>query len=265
MLKILIDRFPGGKTKVLTMSYDDGTETDRTLVKLLNKYGIRATFFLSSGSLDKRGYLSASEIKSLFAKHEVGVHTVNHLRLESLPTEFVTKEILDCRVFLENLMGYPIKGFAYPYGTFNEETLPMLPSLGIEYARTTKNHKNFTIPGDYFRWSPTCKDLDDLMMVGNKFLDYKREGTKSLLYVWGHSRDTAENKWEVLEDFCKLVGNNGSIWYATNGDFIRYMKALQSLSFSASGEIVHNPSAISVWISVDGTPVKVDSGKTLKL
>ena len=34
--------FPGGKHKVLTLSYDDGKVQDRRLVKIFNKYGIKA-------------------------------------------------------------------------------------------------------------------------------------------------------------------------------------------------------------------------------
>ena len=41
--------FPGGKHKVLTLSYDDGKVQDRRLVKIFNKYGIKATFNLNSG------------------------------------------------------------------------------------------------------------------------------------------------------------------------------------------------------------------------
>jgi peptidoglycan/xylan/chitin deacetylase (PgdA/CDA1 family) len=36
--------FPGGKFKVLTLSYDDGKLEDKRLVDIFNKNGIRATF-----------------------------------------------------------------------------------------------------------------------------------------------------------------------------------------------------------------------------
>ena len=35
--------FPGGKFKVLTLSYDDGKLEDKRLVDIFNKNGIRAT------------------------------------------------------------------------------------------------------------------------------------------------------------------------------------------------------------------------------
>ena len=42
--RVLYTCFPGGKHKVLTMSYDDGRLEDRRLVALFNRYGIRGTF-----------------------------------------------------------------------------------------------------------------------------------------------------------------------------------------------------------------------------
>ncbi|MCX7658361.1 MAG: polysaccharide deacetylase, partial [Oscillospiraceae bacterium] len=40
-MDIKFDLFPEGKTKALTMSYDDGPVFDRRLVEIFNKYGIR--------------------------------------------------------------------------------------------------------------------------------------------------------------------------------------------------------------------------------
>ena len=48
-LKTIYTCFPGGKHKVLTMSYDDGKSADRRLIEIFNKYGIKGTFHLNSG------------------------------------------------------------------------------------------------------------------------------------------------------------------------------------------------------------------------
>ena len=47
--------FPGGRHKVLTLSYDDGRLEDRRLVKIMNENGIRGTFHLNSGLKDWPG------------------------------------------------------------------------------------------------------------------------------------------------------------------------------------------------------------------
>ena len=48
-LKNIYTCFPGGKHKVLTMSYDDGRDSDVRLVGIFNQYGIKGTFHLNSG------------------------------------------------------------------------------------------------------------------------------------------------------------------------------------------------------------------------
>ena len=40
-LKNIYICFPGGRHKVLTMSFDDGRVEDRRLVELFNRYGVR--------------------------------------------------------------------------------------------------------------------------------------------------------------------------------------------------------------------------------
>ena len=78
--------FPEGKTKVLTMSYDDGTPADEKLVNIFNKYGIKGTFNLNAGLYDnpRYGRLPKERIKDLYKGHEVATHTYTHLLLRDV-------------------------------------------------------------------------------------------------------------------------------------------------------------------------------------
>ncbi len=58
--------FPQGKTKAVTFSYDDGCRVDLRLVEIINEYGIKCTFNISSKSIaadDNGFYLTKEEIK----------------------------------------------------------------------------------------------------------------------------------------------------------------------------------------------------------
>ncbi|MCI8520872.1 MAG: polysaccharide deacetylase, partial [Clostridia bacterium] len=50
-------------------------------------------------------------------------------------------------------------------------------------------------------------------------------------------------------------------WYATNIEIVDYMNAAKNLKFTAKGDAVYNPSAIPVWISVDGIHHKINAGE----
>lgn len=57
-------RFPGGKTKAVTFSYDDGSKSDIRLADTLTKYGLKGTFNLNSSNLHSENYMSVEEIKT---------------------------------------------------------------------------------------------------------------------------------------------------------------------------------------------------------
>ncbi|NOU85707.1 polysaccharide deacetylase family protein [Paenibacillus sp. LMG 31460] len=265
-MRIRFDLFPGGKSKALTLSYDDGREFDRKMVSILNRFDIRGTFHLNSGLLGKPGYLDREEVKELFSGHEVSAHTVSHPFLNLSPKERIADEILQDRRELEHLAEYPVKGLSYPHGAWNKEVVALLPALGVEYARTTLNNGSFDMPEDFLLWSPTCHHRD-MLEYGQKFMDDRpRHPRMSLLYVWGHSYEFNNNQnWDQLERFGELIGHHPDIWYATNIEIVLYVKALHQLRFAVSGELVHNPSASSVWFSLEGQAVEIKPGETKRL
>ena len=48
-------RFPEGKTKAVTLSYDDNIEEDQHLITLMEKYQMKGTFNLIPGWFAKEG------------------------------------------------------------------------------------------------------------------------------------------------------------------------------------------------------------------
>ncbi|NHN31416.1 polysaccharide deacetylase family protein [Paenibacillus agricola] len=265
-MKIRYDRFPDGKMKAVTMSYDDGRDHDRRLVEIMNRYGLKGAFHLNSGKLGNNRYITAEEVATLFAGHEVSAHTVTHPHLELTPPERVAMELLEDRQALEELVGYPVKGMSYPFGSWNEQVVHTLPALGIEYARTTRSHGGFQLPENWLEWHPTCHHKS-MLEHGEKFLAYQAKYSRMvLLYVWGHSYEFENDaNWELMEQFGELVGRQPQIWYATNAEIVAYMKALQQLRWSVSGSIVHNPSALSVWVGVEDEAVEIAAGATLQV
>lgn len=263
---IRCNRFPSGKQKALTMSYDDGRTQDRRLVEIFNRYGIKGSFHLNSGKLGCDGYISADEVSSLFAGHEISVHSVTHPFLTNIPKESLIFEILEDRKALESLAGYPVRGMSYPFGAFNDEVVNAIRHLGIEYARTVIAHGDFSLPSDFMRWPATCHHNDKLIERGKQFLADDRWGEPRLMYVWGHSYEFDNNEnWNNIEEFCDLIAGNDNIWYATNIEIVDYLNAVRNLKVSAEGTSAYNPSAVPVWITADGDTVRIEGGQTVKL
>ena len=275
-MSIITNLFPDGRKKALTLSYDDGITQDKRLISIFNKYALKATFNLNSGIQNENNSrvnkgkiikrMNIDEIKDVYEGHEIAVHSLSHPHLEDLPKEMLITEIFDDRKNLEKIFGYPVRGMAYPYGTYNEKVLDAIRACGIEYSRTVKQHEKFNLPENFLEWHPTCHHINpNLMEITKNFLETEFK-SMALLYVWGHSYEfDVDENWELIEEFCETVSNNDSIWYATNIEIIDYLKALNNLKYSADCEIVYNPSAISIWISSDEKIIEIKSGETVKI
>lgn len=258
--------FPGGKHKVLTMSYDDGKAADRRLVETFNRYGVRGAFHLNAGLIGQGDRIPAEELASLYAGHEVSAHTVTHPTIARSPREHLVHEVMEDRRRLERLVGYPVRGMSYPNGSHSAYVRDMLPHLGIEYARTVESSGGFGMPDDWLAWRPTCHHNQGLLELAEQFLALQKRQYLYMMYVWGHSYEfDRQNNWDVIERFCEKIGGQDDIWYATNIEIVDYMEAFRRLRFSADGEFVWNPSSGSVWLSVEGEIVEAKGGATTKL
>ena len=86
MIRYSFLRFPQGKFKAVTFSYDDGCKQDLRFSEILSRYGMKGTFNLNSDEMRKGRGLSTEEVKEhLLGKgHEIAVHGYNHRAFGSL-------------------------------------------------------------------------------------------------------------------------------------------------------------------------------------
>jgi len=272
-------RFPGGKAKALTLSYDDAVQQDVRLMTILNKYGLKCTFNINTGLFAEEGHeyskgqihrrMTEKEAVSLYkdSGHEVAVHALTHPFLEQLPANLVIKEIMEDRKNIERLFGKIARGMAYPFGTYNDEVVSILKSCGIAYARTVHSTESFSIPTDWLRLPATCHHNNPkLPELTDKFINEKPFGSPWLFYLWGHSYEfEADNNWELIEDFAKKVSNREDIWYATNIEIYDYVQAYNQLIFSMDESMVYNPSAFVIYFIFNRQMYSIQPGETLRL
>jgi hypothetical protein len=84
--------------------------------------------------------------------------------------------------------------------------------------------------------------------------------------MWGHGFELeGRNEWDKFEEICRALGGRDDIWYATNIEICDYVKAYESLIYSADETKVYNPTVTTVWISVDGKNYKIEPGQTVRI
>jgi len=272
-------RFPEGKTKALTFSYDDCPISDKRLAGIFDKYGMKGTF-----NINAKTKLTTEEIREFILDkgHEIAIHGDKHVGLTVTTSINSIKEALFGRMALEERFGMIVRGMAYPdvgltvefNGNTAERVKLQLADLGVVYSRTAGgDNDQFSLPSDWYAWMPTSHH-DNPMIFDyiDKFLDLNVNGMycssrrPRLMYIWGHSFEfDRKNNWERIEKICEKLTAKEDIWYATNIEIYDYVKAYDSLVFSADNTIVYNPTLIKVWFDVDGKLYSIDSGETLKI
>lgn len=272
-------RFPGGKQRALTFSYDDGVEQDVRLIEIFRKYGLKATFNLNSGLYAPEGTvypegqvhrrMTESQVSELYRGDdiEVAVHGYTHPWLDHMPMNMCTKDLMDDREKLESQFGTLVRGMAYPFGTYSDDVVASMRSVGIVYSRTVQSTHDFNMPTDWMRLPATCHHNDpELMKLAHRFVEESSWGRPWLFYLWGHSYEfEGNNNWEVIEEFAEFMSGRDDIWYATNIEIYDYQAAFKQLLFSMDGKIVTNPTAYELWFFLNGEEYSIKPGETKKI
>ena len=266
-------QFPEGKHKVLTLSYDDGKIPDRKLVSILNENGIKGTFNLNSGLENSESDMAynqripSSEFIELYKGHEIACHTVTHPTIARTPREQMLLQVIEDRRALERIMGYTVRGLAYPNGSVDDNVVDALKACGIRYGRTVNSTHGFGMPGDFLRWDPTCHHADPALFdLADQFIDNHKTQYLYMFYLWGHSYEfERDNNWNIIEKFSKKIENKSDIWYATNIEIVDYLEAASRVQVSVDADFAYNPNSQSVWIEVDKKTIELKGGETTEL
>lgn len=268
-------RWPNFRNKSVTLSYDDSVVYNIKLIEIMDKYGLKGTFNLNSGfwANEEGGRnLTKEQATNLYknSKHEVAVHGLRHLSLSAIGESMAVYDIINDKNNLENIVGYIVSGLAYANGFYDDSVIKLLEKCGIKYARMSGQTEHFELPENWLCWEGTCRHTNPkLMELAKTFVECGTPrnfwyDTPKLFYLWGHSYEfNDDDNWDIIEKFAKYIGNREDIWYATNGEVYAYVQAFDRLQFSSDGRLVHNPSAIDVYMCYFKKNYVVPAGKTI--
>ena len=222
----------------VTQSWDDGVTDDVRLIELLHKYKAKATFNLVADSYKEQRQdtqwryqnvkavfvLALSELPALYQDFEVASHSLTHPHLDKLPADKLTRELAESRKRLEDLFQRPVRGFAYPYGSFNEAVKNELRRQGYAYGRTAipgPEYGNLKGPDPAYTFPPA-----DPMEFGTtthqlnpKFWDEfeRSKAVGGMFHFWGHSYEfLSEAMWQDFEEKLARLRADPDVRWATN-------------------------------------------------
>ena len=198
---------------ILTTSWDDGHPLDIRLLELLEKYNLKATFYIPLFNAENQ-VMDKSLIKEISLNQEIGGHTVNHTYLNGLSAEKAEYEITQCKVLLEEIIDQSVSAFCFPGGKYSRRDLLILKRAGYLFGRTTnlltfsnhelelmntsiqaQNHSSFTLLRHCikrFNILPIKSNYFFLPFNRNflKLAEYnllKNITSNNIFHIWGHS------------------------------------------------------------------------------
>lgn len=142
--------------KPFLITLDDGWRNQYSYAfPVLKKYADPAVFYVYSGVIDKKVFLTWDELREMASSSmTIGGHTESHPELPKVPgTDSLIREISGSRKTIAARLSRDIADFAYPYGEYDNRVVQAVKDAGYTSARAlgscTAETKNdlFTLCG----------------------------------------------------------------------------------------------------------------------
>ncbi len=134
-LSMVVDQLAKDKRRDIIISFDDGHISNHSIaLPELEKYGLKAIFFITTDFMRERPYFCRPEqIKSLYeAGMEIGSHGASHCFLDDdLSREELLSEFADSKSALEEATGSPVVSISFPGGRYSRDSVSLACGCGF--------------------------------------------------------------------------------------------------------------------------------------
>jgi peptidoglycan/xylan/chitin deacetylase (PgdA/CDA1 family) len=126
-------------SKPVMITVDDGYIDDvKTILPVLKKHHMVATFYIITGRFHEQGFVNETEVRRLdHAGMDIGAHTRMHVPLNAIPSSELASQVAGSKRDLQRILGHFVYFFAYPYGAFNATAVQAVHRAGFLLAVTT--------------------------------------------------------------------------------------------------------------------------------
>lgn len=143
--ELLAARAAGSARGLIGLTFDDGyTDVVENALPILQHYGFSATSYVLAGRIGGANewdegtpwpLVDVSGIRRWAdAGFEIGSHGTLHLKLEGADPEVLRSEVVDSREKLSALLGEPVNGYCYAYGSMDAAARSAVAEAGYDHA-----------------------------------------------------------------------------------------------------------------------------------
>jgi hypothetical protein len=239
---------------IVTTSWDDDSASGLKIAELLSARGLSGTFYVPTGRLGEVSTFTRGDLQALSANgFEIGGHTVSHRILTKLEPSELTREVVDCKQVLQEVVGREVTTFCYPRGRFDARVVREVERAGYRGARSTQilfsgaifppyempttvqayphRRSNYVrnlvrlgaIP-ELLKSMPDILSFDNWLQLGKRLFDrtLRHGGT---WHLYGHPWEIEKlNLWSDVKEMFDYVSHRESVTYVTNGELLQRMK-----------------------------------------
>lgn len=120
--------------KQVAFSFDAtwGNEYTQDILEILDKHGVRATFFLTGDWVEKH----PEDVKQIVGfGHDIGNHSESHRNMSQLSKEVCEREIVSVHEKVKALTGMEMNLFRVPYGEYDDQLIQTAQELGYKVVQ----------------------------------------------------------------------------------------------------------------------------------
>ena len=175
--------------KAIAISFDASWGAEHTLdiLDILDKYDVKATFFLVNIWLEDYPAI-ACEIAA--RGHEIGLHSATHPHCTQISQTQLEKELTDNFNMIKETTGYTARLFRPPFGDYNNTVISTAQSLGYTPVQ----------------WSIDSLDWKDLSAQEIQSRVLKKLSAGDIVLFHNNGKHTAESLEPILQE---IINNRG--------------------------------------------------------
>jgi len=201
---------------MVSVTFDDGwaSQYDNAL-PILEKYGVPATMYVLSGSINTPDYMSHAQIQAFASRgDEIASHTVTHPDLTKLSAAELENELAQSKATLQQMFG-PSVGldFASPYGAYDATTTA---AVRKHYATQRNTDDGFNAQAGFDAYNILVQNVDSSTTTATvqRWINTAKANNTWLVLVYHEvgvslGQDIYHTDTAVLDSHMAAVKNSG--------------------------------------------------------
>jgi peptidoglycan/xylan/chitin deacetylase (PgdA/CDA1 family) len=240
----------GGPT-IVSLTFDDGWDTQQTAYSMLAAHGQLGTFYVNSGTIGTPGHLTWSQLDTFNAAgNEIGGHTLTHPDLTTLSSGEAQHEVCDDRTNILG-QGFVVNNFAYPFGGYDSNTgngpldvSSIVQGCGYASGRGAFGLHNITATNDTRPYATSTSPPDPYKILTPCCINYAAFGgstpTAAALESYVQHAESGGGGWVILffHRICDNCNADSPAPSMSPSEFNAFLDWLQSTSSGAQVKTV---------------------------